>query len=238
MSRVKQKQAKKGSQKWLQLAVNKHQELLDARIAPQLEMPLPSIKWLSPLESDDYAEYRDREFLSRLRLDLNRCALEQFWPNNGPQWDGLAKTTNDQILLIEAKAHIREMQSPGSGASNPLSVKKIAHSLQETQQFLGSRKSVNWATSSYYQYANRLAHLYLFTALNSFDAYLVMLYCLNDVAMDGPQEIREWQAAIQEQDAALGLPHVHRLSRRVIPVWLDVDALSVPETMFDRCSHT
>ena len=49
-----------------------------------------------------------------------------------------------------------------------------------------------------------------------------MLYCLHDVDMDGPQEIREWKAAIQEQDAALGLPSVHQLSRRVIHVWLDI----------------
>ena len=222
MPQVQQKRAKKGSQKWLQLAVNERQDLLDAHITPQLGTPLPSIEWLSPLQSDDYAEYRDREFLNRLSLDLKHYPLEQFWPKNGPQWDGLAKTNNDQLLLIEAKAHIEEMRSSGSGASDPISRKKIAHSLQETQRFLDIRRSVDWAISPYYQYANRLAHLYLLAELNGFDAYLVMLYCLNDVDMNGPQEIREWEAAIQGQDAALGLPRVHQLSRRVIHVWLDI----------------
>ncbi len=231
MSRVQQKPAKKGSQKWLQLAANKRQKLLDALITPQLGTSLPSIEWLSPLQSDDYAEYRDREFLSRLRLDLKHYPLEQFWPKSGPQWDGLAKTNNDQILLIEAKAHIGEMRSSGSGASDPISRKKIAHSLQETQRFLGARRSVDWARSPYYQYANRLAHLYLLAELNGFDAYLVMLYCLNDVDMNGPQESREWKVAIQEQDAALGLPDVHQLSRRVIHVWLDIQA-STDDSLF------
>ena len=59
MSRVEQNEAKEGSQKWLQLAVNKRQELLDARIVPKLGRPGPSIKWLSPLQSDGYAEYSD-----------------------------------------------------------------------------------------------------------------------------------------------------------------------------------
>ena len=225
MSRVQQKPAKRGSQKWLQLAVNKRQKLLDALITPQLGTTLPSIEWLSPLKSDDYAEYRDRDFLSRLGLDLKHYPLGQFWPKNGPQWDGLAKTNNDQILLIEAKAHIEEMRSSGSGASDPISMKKIARSLQETQRFLDTRRSVDWAISPYYQYANRLAHLYLLAELNGFDAYLVMLYCLNDVDMKGPQGIREWEAAIQEQDAALGLPRVHQLSRRVIHAWLDIHAI-------------
>ena len=227
MSRMQQRPAEKGSQKWLQLAVNTRQELLDALITPQLGTPIPSIEWLSPLQSDDYAEYRDQEFLSRLSLDLKRCSLDQFWPKSGPQWDGLAKTSTDQILLIEAKAHIEEMRSLGSRASNPTSVKKIAHSLQKTQRFLGARRSVDWAISPYYQYANRLAHLYLLAELNGFDAYLVMIYCLNDAAMNGPQETREWEAAIQEQDAALGLPRVHQLSRRVIHVWLDIHDIQV-----------
>ncbi len=63
MSRVQRKEAEKESEKWLQRAVNRRQELLDARIVPKLigpkGIPGPSIKWLSPLQSDGYAEYSD-----------------------------------------------------------------------------------------------------------------------------------------------------------------------------------
>jgi hypothetical protein len=84
-----------------------------------------NIDWRSPLQSDDYAEYRDQDFLRRLGI-LNKIkySLSDFWPNNGPQWDALG-ISDDEIILVEAKANISEMVSSGIGAKNPKSIKKM-----------------------------------------------------------------------------------------------------------------
>ncbi len=225
MSRKNQLQAKKGSQKWLQRAVNECPDLLNNLIAQQLALNPSVIKWLSPMQSDCYAEYSDQDFLDLLGLKLDCCPLKQFWPNGGPRWDGLAKANDDRILLIEAKARIGEMRSGGSKASSSDSVKKIDCSLKQTQHFLCADEPVDWVKSRYYQYANRLAHLYLLAQLNGIDAYLVLFYFLNDVEIKGPKRRREWEQAVQEQDAALGLPDVHRLSSRVIHLYPDVPGI-------------
>ena len=58
------------------------------------------IDWKSPLKADDYAEYRDEDFLRKLRI-LNKIkySLSVFWPNNGPQWDALG-VSEDEIILV------------------------------------------------------------------------------------------------------------------------------------------
>lgn len=55
-------------------------------------MLVRSNTWLSPLQDDDYAEYRDAEFLHRLGLDELVPSLKQFWPRSGPEWDALSKS--------------------------------------------------------------------------------------------------------------------------------------------------
>lgn len=94
-------------------------------------------------------------------------------------------------------------------------------------QFLGANTAVvDWGKHPYYQYANRLAHLYLLTELNGIDAYLMMIYFLNDKEQKGPCQISEWEEAIRKQNICLGLPNNHRLSDRVIPLYPDVEEMS------------
>ncbi len=67
VSRVSQKRASRGSQKWIQALVNRAPHLLDRAIAPHLNLsPTDKIVWLSPLAGDAYAEYRDEMFLSKI----------------------------------------------------------------------------------------------------------------------------------------------------------------------------
>jgi hypothetical protein len=63
--RVVQKEANKGSQRWLQLAVNQNPRVLSALILPKLK-GATKITWLSPLADDGFAEYRDRQSLKRI----------------------------------------------------------------------------------------------------------------------------------------------------------------------------
>lgn len=217
-----QGKAYKGSQKWLQVLVNDCPELLNWEIAEQSPIATESIHWLSPLREDNYREYYDRPFVEQLGISLEKRPLESFWPRSGPRWDGLGKANRSQPLLVEAKSYIRELKSSGSGATSQKSIEKIACSLKDTQQFIGAYQSVDWAKSSYFQYANRLAHLYLLRELNDLPSFLIMLYFLNDTERGGPSTIAEWEDAIAKEEKALGIQPGHKLSEFVVPVYIDV----------------
>ena len=226
MTRVVQPEGTKGSLKWIQRLVNERPELINQQIAQVINLRKDdNINWLSPLSTDKYAEYRDALFIQRLGITLDGRSRASFWPNRGPQWDALGKTDSGKVLLIEAKAHLEEIVSPGTQALE-ISKRKIISSLEETKVFLKVAPSIDWSVT-FYQYANRLAHLYLLRILNGIDGYLVFVYFLNDEEMKGPKTIREWQAAIRVLEAALGLSR-HRLSRFILDIFVDVRELSSP----------
>ena len=121
------------------------------------------------------------------------------------------------------------MQGPGSAAKSRKSIDRIVESLRETQHFIGVDDSVSWLASPYYQYANRLAHLFLLRELNGLPAYLVMLYFLNDTEQGGPSEVAEWGDAIAKEEKALGISHPHPLSDYVVDTFVDVRELEAIE---------
>ncbi len=219
--------AKKGSKKWIQQAVNDYPSVLYDLVVPRLHLKPLQIKWLSPLRNCGYIEYSGQKFINRLGLKLKSHPLKSFWPSGGPHWDALAKTDRSQVLLVEAKAHIDEMKRPGSSAKDCGSIKTIALSLKKTQKFLDADQTVDWSKYPHYQHANRLAHLYLLAELNGIDAYLVMIYFLNDEEMKGPNSVKAWKEFIQKYHAAMGLPKDNRLSDRIIDLYLDVHELGV-----------
>ena len=153
MSRLPQTPKLKGSQRWLQVAVNYCPTVIDRAIC-DTGIPLREpIVWTSPLASDDFAEYMDAAFLNQIGVRLDQRRLRDFWPNSGPRWDALARS-GDSVLLIEAKANIKELNSPACGAK-PASLAKIQAALHETQAFLNVNSDSDW-TRCFYQYANRL----------------------------------------------------------------------------------
>ena len=189
----------RGSQKWLQLIVKEYKPIFFREIFREMALlnlnNSEQIEWLSPLEKDDYVEYSDSAFIDQLRVKLNHESLSDFWPNRGPVWDGLAKTDKKDILLIEAKSHIGELFSI-SKAKAKNSLNKISKSLAQTQEFLGVKSHLDWSTP-FYQYTNRLAHLYFLRELNKLPAYLVFVYFINDPDMHGPSTKEEWQGALK-----------------------------------------
>ena len=84
---------------------------------------------------------------------------------------------------------------------------------------------IDW-TAKLYQYANRLAHLYLLRELNGIDARLLFIYFVGDRDVDGPRTVREWQAALTVVKGVLGLPRRHRLTAHISDVFLDVAELT------------
>jgi hypothetical protein len=224
MSRVAQKTAARGSQKWLQLLVNQAPHLLDPALAHELNLAgTDTITWLSPKADDAHAEYRDEAFLTRLDVELERTPLSSFWPARGPQWDALGRTSRGEPLLVEAKAHIPELLSPACQATGK-SLRTIRASLDRVKRAIGSRTAADWC-GTYYQYTNRLAHLYLLRNLNHVPAYLVFVYLLNDTEMSGPRTPEEWAGALELVHAQLGIDD-ERLAKAfgsaVIELFIDV----------------
>ena len=229
---TKHGKADKGSQKWLQILVNDCPELLNRAIAEHSqEMSADSIRWLSPLRRNGYREFCGQELIEQLGIRLEKRSLKSFWPQSGnqPNWDGIGKTENSQLLLVEAKSHIKELIST-TGATEP-SLSIIRSSLTETKQHIHrvSESATDW-TTGVYQYANRLAHLYLLKQLNDLDAYLVLLYFLNDKEMESgdthaPNTAAEWESVITYQDRLMGIRQRHPLSSSIIHAFIDVNEI-------------
>ena len=224
MGRFPQLEGQRGSLKWVQRLVNECPELINRPLRNMCMIAESTgILWLSPNRADEFAEYRDQAFLDLLGIQLQRCPLHTFWPRQGPQWDALARADSGEVFLVESKAHVSEMLSPGTKASVRSKI-IINRSLKEVQTYLGIQPLVDWSTI-FYQYTNRLAHLYLLRQLNDVPAFLVFLYFLGDREMDGPSTPEEWKSAIQVVKGVLGLREGHKLSKFVLDVFIDVSRI-------------
>ena len=204
--RVPQPEGTKGSLKWLQRAVERRPDLL--------ALPgLPDIRWLSPLRADDFAEYRDAAFLERLGRGHLAPELATFWPRGGPQWDALG-LAGDRPVLVEAKAHVGEFLSPASQAG-PASQARIEAAFAAVQADLGALPRADW-TRVFYQYANRLAHLWwLHRQGVAAQLCFVSFRGEADPGIAGPEHAETWEAVFALADHVLGLPARHRLSRHI-----------------------
>lgn len=202
--RVPQPKGERGSLKWIQRAVAHRADLIQPA-------GHSAIEWLSPRADDDFAEYRDGDFLRLLSLDTLNTALSEFWPTQGPQWDALGRS-EDQVYLVEAKAHVAEfLTSPCmAGAA---SRQKIKNSLDAVKSALGADPSRDWL-SAFYQYANRLAHLWWLRD-RGVAAHLLCVDFLGDAEQNGPQSSETWQATYLAADYAMGLRRKHALSRYI-----------------------
>jgi hypothetical protein len=197
--------ARAGSQRWLQVAVNRKPDLLLSALRRCGAVgPRASLRWHSPLEAEGFREYRDLPALERAGVQNLKVPLASFWPPRGPVWDAIATTSDGKPLFVEAKAHIPEAASPASRAS-AASLELIERSLCEARRHYAPRASAGW-TSVFYQYANRRAHQYFLRQVNGLPSVLVFLYFVNADDMLGPMSEEEWHGAARLIHAVLGLP--------------------------------
>jgi hypothetical protein len=202
--KVPQKIGRRGSLMWVQRLVHRQPASFEAALRTQgLPRPGETIHWLSPLGHDQHAEYRDEHFLECIGCESLTEKLKDFWPSRGPQWDALARTNQDRILLVEAKAHGDEMRS-SCHAYAERSLGKIGRAIDKTKAQLGVQPDRDWL-NGYYQYANRLAHL-TFLRESGVDAWLIFLYFVGDEDMEGPADEAGWKSYLDEAYAHLGLP--------------------------------
>ena len=207
-----------GSQLQIQIYVNRRPHELSERVLdalPSLASLNPRLRWVSPLEKEDFAEYGDEAFLGA--VGLHRLAgklVGEFWPRRGPCWDALAVVeiaggpARRGVVLVEAKSYREEMYSNGCQAS-PRSRQRIEAALEKTKRWVGVPKDVDW-TGPLYQSANRLAHLYFFLEAGV-PAWLVNVYFLCDPycpAPHPPMSRVEWRVALAGDKAKLGLAGV------------------------------
>jgi hypothetical protein len=224
MTRVPQPQGARGSLKWIQRAVNSRPDLLDREIVSTLA-DSGAVEWLSPRAEDDYAEYRDKAFLNRIGYPELSDRLSEFWPRRGPQWDALGKTTRGTVLLVEAKAHVGEICSPGSGAGGEARL-MIERALASAASHMVARPKAPWI-DTFYQLANRLAHLH-FLRVNGVDAWLVLVNFIDDEEMNGPRGVAEWQAAYQVVHHVMGIPMRNPLGKFVLHIYPSIQEFEKP----------
>jgi hypothetical protein len=215
----------KGSQIWIQDIINDYPVVLNTRIQEKIaSLSGREILWISPLKSDDYAEYRDANFLKQLGLTKLSEKLGQFWPKNGPQWDALGRTSGhkdrEAFILVEAKANVPELVS-FCGAKAEESLDKISIGLDKTQGWLNcGEPRIDWKCG-FYQYANRLAHLYFLREKAEKEAYLLLLYFVND-----PTHIctsrDAWDSALKIQKKLMGLS-AENLSGKAIEIFINTN---------------
>ncbi|OLC94839.1 MAG: hypothetical protein DMG35_21010 [Acidobacteria bacterium] len=200
--------ASAGSQRWLQVAANRKPQLLTSALQRSGAIgPRVSIAWYSPLEKEDFQEYRDGKALEKAGIGKAnlKMPLEEFWPARGPVWDALGITSEGHALFIEAKAHIPEAATPTTKATAEASKKLIEGSLARARKFYAPRATASWG-NPFYQYANRLAHHYYLRRINEIPSVLVFLYFVNADDMLGPTSEEEWRGAVRLIHAVLGLP--------------------------------
>lgn len=207
------------SEHWMRVAANEASGALNHKIAKAYGWSGEEIEWLSPITSDEYAEYYDESFLELLGINDLRVPLRDFWPRSGPRWDGLARTASGKVILVEAKAYIEEGVDYRSKAS-PASLEKINKALDQAKAAFMANPDAPWE-SPYYQYANRLAHLYFLRELNGVDAHLLFLYFADAPDVPAPCSAEQWRGAIRLTEKCLGLgqhPYKKHVSTIVWPV--------------------
>ena len=124
-----------GSQKWLQVAIERRPKtLLSALRRCGAVERASSVEWRSPLREKEFKEYRDHAALTLAGVQPLRRPLDDFWPARGPVWDAIGVRSRGGALFLEAKAHIPETASPPSRASTA-SASLISRSLAEARRW-------------------------------------------------------------------------------------------------------
>lgn len=225
VTRVPQPKGCKGSLLWIQRAVNEKWASLESPVLSHLS-GARTISWKSPLAEDEFAEYRDGGFLRTLGLPELELRLAEFWPQKGPQWDALGLSDRGDVLLVEAKAHVAEMCSPGTSAKGG-SRARIEQRLQILAKRLKAAEHRAAWTDHFYQIANRLAHLQ-FLRDQGVPAFLIFVNFLNDDDMEGPAHVETWEAAYHVAFHTMGLRKRHALSNFIIEVFPDLEPYRLP----------
>jgi hypothetical protein len=193
--------------------------------------------WVSPLADEDYEEYWNERFLERLDLlDEYLASFSDFWPFkpwvNGkvnqrgtPHWDAIARVPlasgGRGVVMVEAKAHRGELMKPKDRSkAKPDSLKKITKSFSDVRGYYKIAADVPPWESRYYQFCNRLAHLWWMNMRAKVPTWLVWVLIVDDSVWRDRMTAPEWHRAFETIRGEVGLRAGHRLEDRIGVVYL------------------
>ncbi len=211
-----------------------HRQTLNSAIEDAIKKAVPgqSVRVMNWLEhrckQDSKTKFVDAEWtgLDFLADDLPiKADWKQFWPQTGNQqnWDavGIVQVGSSvDLLLVEAKAHIGELESK-CGASEEGGRGTIREAIEKTQAYYNispTHAKHDWL-NHYYQYANRMCALYF---LNTHNVSTRLLYIYFTGEDPDPKTAAEWNDPINNMYKALGVtgnePRVHKIFLPICPV--------------------
>jgi hypothetical protein len=216
-----------GSEWHLLRFLGRHRKRLDSIVLERTRAD--AVDWLDyPFNSgksllDD--EWRGLDFLKHTVGISDEWS--RFWPQKGNQqnWDAVAQLKfGSQIewLLVEAKAHISELQTH-CGAKENGGLPQIKSAFDETKRAFGISAKYDWLTP-YYQYCNRLAVLH-FLNKNQIPARLLFIYFLGDQnrpTTNSPQTEKDWMCALDTLHEHVGVKKQISFESRVHNLFLPV----------------
>lgn len=163
----------KGSKLQIQLLVEKPSPLIISTINHQ---KITIKQWLFPIGKDQYKEYgfMSKAFKTYIEKTFHKpLDLSLFgWPQKGksPTLDGLAISSEDEILIFEAKSHPDESLSPSHSDSGVSIIKEC---------FIKNGVDPDYTDQKYYQLANRIA-LKHFLSSQGFQVRIVYVCFIDD----------------------------------------------------------
>ncbi len=170
----------------------------------------------------------------------------QYWPVRGtsPQWDAVGKLMSeeqDDWLLVEAKAHFGEMESPWH-AKNAESQAMIRSAMADTAKVVtrGGVPTNAWL-NKFYQYANRLAVLNFLsrTYTPPIPARLIFIYFYGELMpnCECPQTQDEWEDHLHSVHSEMDIDPQSPLMQRVHHVYLAVNPNARRKTLSGRLAR-
>jgi len=123
------------------------------------------------------------------------------------------------------QAHRKDTIVSSETKATGKSLELIKKSLDGLKKYLKVNDKVDWS-GTFYQYTNRLAHIYFLRKLNKLPAYLVFVYFIGDDSVSGPKSMEEWKAALTVMKSYLGLS-THKLAKYMAEVFVDVKQIGL-----------
>lgn len=197
MSNTSKGEGKKGSKYWMQVLVNSYNGKALTKKIQKKDSTIGDITWISPLKEYNYEEYKLNSNSPNLSvLKISKKDMD-FWPSGQPQWDaiGFVQAEPKTIILVEAKAHLDEMNSSCTAKSEK-STRLIENTLKETYEKLTHDNNKEFKKDiwmkKYYQLGNRLAFLYKLKE-KGYKVKLVLLNIVNDPTLGNKKASeKEW----------------------------------------------
>ena len=220
MSNTSNQMGNRGSKLCMQICVNNVQDdIQKGKIVRKSRKHLlddligkGSITWFSPLSKENFKEYKLKDIAKNYPKETGLNNME-FKSKIQSQWDAVGVAEDGTLILVEAKAHTKEIKSSYKGT--PKSRIQIK---QEIEEVMGTDPV--WM-DGYYQTANRIFSL---SKLKQYfgeerDVLLVFLNFINDVSYK-PEPKEMWDKFLQNMKKEHPLPT--SLSDSIKYIYMDI----------------